>query len=217
MFHTSALCTISVRLLLGVLVVCLVVGEISTAHAADDDIVRVEEDWELVVTSTDSNSTSPQVSTAFSPWGNVEGHYATFEINHQSAPTFEDGGLHLQIWNSDDIQDTVCHGTDSVMDTDGETVRWTQRIRVHEGRLYFSVRNGSSTTWGSFGAYGALWRSVPSNLHSLNAYDPEVSVENSGITFGGNRVSSLVLKEVRRYRADGQVLVDDTSRPVHTP
>lgn len=206
------------RCLLGLpLVLTAVLLPVALAQAGESDIVRVEEDWELVVATTDSNSTSPQVSTAFSPWGNVEGHYATFEINHQSAPNFESGGLHLQIWNSDDIQDTVCHGVDAVMDSNGEVVRWTQRIRLEDGRLYFSVRNGTSTTWNTFGGYGQLWRSVRSYLPSLNAYDPQVSVDNSGVTYGGNRVTSLVLKEVRRYRADGQVLVDSTPRVVHTP
>jgi hypothetical protein len=100
------------------------------------------------------------------------------------------------------------------MDTQGETIRWTQRMRLMDGRLFFSIRNGTSTTWGTFGASGTMWRGVYTSIRSLAAYDPDISVENSGVTYGGNRVSKLVLKEVRRYRRDGQVLVDSTPRPV---
>jgi hypothetical protein len=98
-------------------------------------VVRVEEDWELVVASTDSNSTAPQVSTAFSPYGDVEGHYATFEINHQSAPAFGPGGLHLQIWDGDDVETTVCNEDDTVMSGGEEVIRWTQRIRLKNNHL----------------------------------------------------------------------------------
>jgi hypothetical protein len=178
-------------------------------------VVIVEEDWELVVASTDSNSTAPQVSTAFSPYGDVEGHYATFEINHQSAPAFGAGGLHLQIWDGEGVETTVCNGDDTVMSGEGETIRWTQRIRLEDGQLYFSIRNGTSTTWGDFGGWGEMWRSVDTSLADLNAYDPEVSVRNSGVTYAGNRVTSLVLKSVRRHTSDGQVLTDNTQRVVH--
>jgi hypothetical protein len=60
-----------------------------------------------------------------------------------------------------------------------------------------------------------MWRSVHTSLSSLNAYNPDISVRNSGVTYAGNRVTSLVLKSVRRYLSNGQVLVDDTPRSVH--
>jgi hypothetical protein len=195
--------------------VALAVLACSASHfAAAQDIVRVEEHWELVVASTDSNSTAPQVVTAFSPTGSVDGVHATFEVNHQSAPDFAPGGLHLQVWDGEDLQDTDCHGDDSVMSSGGEVICWTQRIRLEDDRLYFSIRSGTSSTWGDFGGWGQMWRSVETSLNNLNGYNPDVSVSNSGVTYAGNRVTSLVLKSVHRFTADGQELVDDTPRAV---
>jgi hypothetical protein len=37
------------------------------------------------------------------------------------------------------------------------------------------------------------------------------------VGFAGNRVSSLVLKRVRVFLSDGQQVVDETPRVVHTP
>lgn len=204
-------------LLLCCLVSVVPVADTPVARADDGNIVRIEEDWELAVTSTDPNSAAPQVVTVFAPVGEVDGWYATFEINHQSTPDFQSGGLHLQVWHGDDLQDTVCHDNHAVMNSAGEVVRWTQRMRLEDGKLYFSVRNGASTTWGAFGSWGTLWQSVPTTLSSLGGYDPESTVKNSGVGYGGNRVSSLVLKEVRRYRADGEVIVDSKLRVVHAP
>lgn len=211
-FALRATCVAGVRRLVCGTAMLFVLSQ--TAFAIDQ-VVRVEEDWELVVATSDSNSTSPQVVTAFSPYGDVEGHYATFEVNHQSAPEFGSGGLHLQIWDGEGVETTVCNGDDTVMSSDGETVRWTQRIRLKNNQLYFSIRNGTSETWGNFGGSGTMWRSVHTSLTHLNAYNPDISVRNSGVTYGGNRVTSLVLKSVRRYLSNGQVLVDDTPRVVH--
>jgi hypothetical protein len=53
------------------------------------------------------------------------------------------------------------------------------------------------------------------NVVNLNGYSPEVSVESSGVGYASYRVQTLVLKEVRYYLADGQILVDGTPRSVH--
>jgi len=52
-------------------------------------------------------------------------------------------------------------------------------------------------------------------LPNLNGYDPNASVQNSGVGFASNRVQSLVLKAVRLVTSTGEVLQDTTLRPVY--
>ena len=66
-----------------------------------------------------------------------------------------------------------------------------------------------------FGGQGYLQSSLPTNLTSLNEYNPKLSVLNSGVGFAANRVTSLTLKAVRGVTSDGQVLQDTTVRPVY--
>jgi len=97
----------------------------------------------------------------------------------------------------------------------GEMVRWTQSLEIVDGALVMEITDGSSTTWGSFGGQGYLKATVDITLADLNAYDPSVSVANSGVGYAGNRVESLVLRRVRMTTSAGDVLEDDTARSVH--
>ena len=47
-------------------------------------IVAIEEEWELVVDEAIADIAAPQITTAFSPVGHIEGIYATLDINHHS-------------------------------------------------------------------------------------------------------------------------------------
>ena len=181
---------------------------------AAQDIVQVEEEWELVLKDPDSDLTAPQVTCAISPTGDVDGLHATFELNHQSYPYFASGGMRLQVWSGEDNVSSHKTQNDGVMSTAGETVRWTQSMRLHGGSLTFEIKNGTSTTWGEFGGEHGLRTNCSSDLTSLNEYDPDVSVANSGTGYASNRVASLTLKRVRITFDNGDVVVDDTERTV---
>ncbi len=179
-------------------------------------VTRVEEDWELVVATPDTNSVAPQVTCVFSPVGNINSLYAALELNHQSVPDFVPGGLQLQIWEGEIHRHTRKYPNASVMSSSGETVRWTQCMELKDGTLTFEVRNGGSSTWGSFGGQGYLKATAATGLTSLNGYDPSVSVNNSGIGYASNRVQSLVIKRVRVYTASGLLFEDNTAREVYS-
>jgi len=74
--------------------------------------------------------------------------------------------------------------------------------------------NGTSMTWGVFGDEGHLNISTPTTLENLNAYNPQFSVDNSGVGYAAHRVQSLVLKRIRRITDEGDVLEDSTVRTV---
>jgi hypothetical protein len=179
-------------------------------------VVAIEEDWELVVKSPEPNTTAPQVSCTISPLSHVESIHAAFELNHQNQPEFTPGGLQLQVWNNEEPLISRKFPNAAVLSTDDEVVRWTQGLRLDAGTLTFEITNGTSTTWDSFGGQGYLKASLMTNLENLNGYDPDVSVQNSGVAYAGNRVTTLVLKRVRATLATGEVIEDTTPRVVHT-
>ena len=179
-------------------------------------VVRVEEDWELVVAEPDANNNAPQVSCVTSPVGNVESFHAALVLNYQGLPEFVPGGIQLQVWNNETPQLWRKFPNTALMAHPGETVRWTQVMELTECGLTFEIINGSSTTWGSFGGQGYLKKNIYTSLPSLNAYSPDTSVEHSGVSYASNRVTSLVLKRVRLHLSTGEVIEDATERVVHS-
>ncbi len=188
------------------------------SEAADNGpiIVRVEEDWELVVDTPVADSAAPQVTCTFSPVSHVDGLHATLEINHQSLPYFQAGGLHLQLWQGENALNSNKSPHDAMMSQAHETVCWTQRMEIQNGVVTFEVVEGSSTTWGKFGGQGYLKTSALTGLANLNDYSHEVSAKHSGVGYAGNRVSSLALKRIRVYTESGDKFECTTPLNVHS-
>ena len=179
-------------------------------------VVRVEEDWELVVGTPDPDSDSPQVVCVVSPLCKADSVHATFEVNHRSVPQFVPGGVQLVVWNGEAPLAIESSTNEAPLAHAGETIRWTQCMEVNEGQLTFEILGGSSTTWGAFGAEGSLRATVPTSLANLDAYTPSVSVKGSGVNYAGHRVHSLVLKRIRVHLSNGEQVEDTTARTVHS-
>ena len=177
----------------------------SSAAAGDAPTVAVEEDWELQLVDPHAGNAAPQITCCLSPSANIDSVHALFLLNHRTLPDFARGGMDVQLWNGSRPVASRTHPTDAVLATPGEVVRWTVRMNVEDGQLHFRVVQGTSTTWGSFGNQGYLQVSADTSLFNLNGYDPQVSVSNSGPSYGGNRVRKLVLKESRWYTSNGLV------------
>lgn len=209
-------CAHLVRLRYFVVVGLLGVAPWSTATAQEPDaIVRVEEDWELVLGNPDPSVDAPQITCTMSPTSTTSALHAAFELNHRSQPSFTAGGIQVQVWRGENLLSTRTSTRTAELATAGETVTWTQTMDLEGSYLAFELKDGASSTWGSFGRYGYLRTYATTSLTNLNGYHPDVSVANSGIGFAGNRVTSLVLKEVRLITASGETLRDTTPRVVH--
>jgi hypothetical protein len=178
-------------------------------------IIEVQEDWELVIADPDSNSSGPQVTCIISPYSHVESLHAALELNQQTYPHYTPGGVQLHTWNGDFLVNSMRFPSDEVLSSPDETITWTQRMAINGSQVIFDVDNAVSTTWGNFGSNGHLWISTGTSLANLNDYSPDVSVEHSGVGYAANRVQRLVLKEVRRYTAQGLHSRDTTARVVH--
>ena len=194
-------------------VVVLVGAQVAAGQSPT--IVRVEEDWELVVADPDPGTDAPQASFVISPLDPpYSWFYAAFEVNHRTQPSYQPGGMQVQVWLGHWLLAHREASATALLGTPGETIRWTTAMYLSEGRLVFEVMGGTSTTWGSFGT-GDLRVALPDVVANLNGYSPSVSLGNSGIGFAANRVGSAVLRQVRRTTATGQVLTDDTPRVLY--
>ena len=100
------------------------------------------------------------------------------------------------------------------MQSNQETVTWTQILDAQNGYLIFQVKDGASSTWGPFG-YSNNLKLYAWGFNDINGYTPDVSVSRSGVAYAGNRVTSLKLLRVRATLSDGQTVTDNTVRVVH--
>lgn len=205
--------TPSARLVLGLLsIATLVAASAAADDPADSRIVRVEEDWELVVATPDPSNDAPQVSVVFAPTADVDWAYAEFDINHHSHPDFIAGGLQLQVWSGGRPIVVNNDPDGGVISQPSERICWTQGMKLEDGVLTFAITGGTSTTWGAFGGDGKLSIRCAAPLADLGGYDTAVSLRNSGVGFAANRVQSLKITAVRRYTAAGQVITSSEDR-----
>jgi hypothetical protein len=174
-------------------------------------VVRVEEDWTLIVNQPDQNVAAPQLSSQMSQNG-TGSIFCNLHLNARDFPKYGAGGLQVQIWKGDSNVASKTWDTWAVMNTPNEVVTWTQFLDTSNGQVTFGVSAASSQTWGDFSGQQIV---VPTSVLSLDNYTVDYSVANSGITFGANRVSYLAVTAVRIYYQDGSVQTDSTERIVY--
>lgn len=180
--------------IVGTLAVCLVVA--ATNRTIAEDVVHIEEHWELTVGGPEIDRCAPQVSLVMSPTGDMDGNYFVFLLNHSTSPGFTAGGLQMQHWKGDLLVSTRNSYHADILSYDNETIRWVQKLSIRDGKVVFDVDDGESDSWGSFGNGDGLFMPTNYSLARLNDYQPSISINESGITFAGNRVSSLVLTKL---------------------
>jgi hypothetical protein len=176
-----------------------------------EQVLWVEEDWVMVLNEPNDNIQSPQFHTIMAPLGHLDANYAQVLWNYRETPDYTPGGIQLQSYNDEDLL-RVRTVEDRLLSTQGETITWTQGLWTDGATLSFYIENGYSSTWGEFGRDMRIDESAA--YQNLNTYSTDVSVENCSITYGSNRVNSLVITQVRRYGQDGLISVDATPRVV---
>jgi hypothetical protein len=168
-------------------------------------IVKIEQDWVLVVSSPSANRCSPQLFFQLYPDSGSD-YRCQFLVNYCDQPSFSAGGVQIQVWQNN----TVLDGKDNnpnqaVLTAENETVSFTLTMEIVGSQLRFGAYNVSSTSWGDI---SRLAVSVPYDPNEFNNYLTSDTVAKSGILLGANRVTSLVLKEVRKTDRLGIVTVE---------
>jgi hypothetical protein len=195
--------------LLGLVISGLYITAPSGSQASTTtDVVRIEEDWELVLNEPSDLITAPQFHTVMSPFPHLDSLFAQLTWNYRELPDFQAGGLQMQGWNGDALHIQKSFGSNRMSET-AETVTWTQRLETDGTKVTITIKDGQSATWGSFG-YPANNMQLQGAiaLANLNTYSSSTSVANSHVTYGANRVERLSLRAVRRYGPSGLIATD---------
>lgn len=175
-------------------------------------VMRIEEDWEIVIAEPSPEENLPQLYVVTTPTGNTDGQYSVFEINNLLLPDYYGGGLQFQTWWGDQATGEAHHSNYSSLTTAGETINFSTRMRAWgDGNVSFRVQNGTSTTWGSFGLNNSLRIVRWCGLYNLSSYDPESSAKFSRVGSGRGRVQAFRIKQVRYYDNDGNLLSTDNT------
>jgi hypothetical protein len=175
------------------------------AQLGGGPIVRIEQDWELVVNTPDTTLCSPQIFILMYPesGGDIWGQ---FLINYNDQPKFSAGGVQIQLWQNSSVLDGEDNAPrQAILQNANETVTFTLVMEIKGGKLNFNAQNVSSP---SFGDINHLASSAAYDPNSFTNYKSSDSTGKSGILFGSNRVTSLTLKQVRKIDQAGNAIVE---------
>jgi len=195
--------------------ICLALLALPVPCAAQQaTIIKIEEDWQMVVHQPDPATNSPQVTFFVSPSVETESTYFQLQLNYAADDFYDEGGFHVAAVDQGGIIDEARSHTRATLSTDGDTISWTSVMASLNGKLLFAVKDGNSTQWGAFGGPEYLVR-IPGTPHvDLANYHHSQSLNSVDVGFGGNRVSCITLKQVRLFYSDGHVsTVDVNSQP----
>lgn len=190
------------------------------AQSSGSDVFRVEEDWQLIVGTPTTADNAPQVTCTISPL-DMGTAYCAFDLNYRTQPDYLAGGMQVHTWDPTDPIEYSNSVHTQIMATTGETVTWTQTMTWQNNAITFQVVNGQSQTWGTFGGNGVgqgrLILSLNTSLANLDGYSPDVSLNNSGVSYASNQVVSLTLMAVRYYDVNGKLINQITTPQVVHP
>jgi hypothetical protein len=178
----------------------------AAAQAQQPRVYKIEEDWELVVSSPRPAIHSPQISIYTMPNDSNPGVFFQLQLNYAARKDFSEGGFMVSaIRNGKPVQETrsdVCQ----LLAYDGEQLRWTSVMAVIGNELLLAIKDGQGSHWGSFGGPDYIVRMPAQGLTHLDGYTPQSSKQTVDVSFGANHVQSLVLKRARAYYTDDQVV-----------
>lgn len=174
------------------------------ARANTTDIIRVEQDWRLVIGDPAPDVDAPQIVTIFGPRDPLMGLHAVYEINHSTMPDYSEGGMQLQAWSANNLVGYKSQFAPAELSVTDEVITYTTAVEVlTTGRVLMEVVKGVSATWGDFDGDRALRLRIESDIQDLNDWDPLHSIQNSRIGYGANRIVMFKRTEIRYYNQSG--------------
>lgn len=178
-------------------------------------IDRIEEDWELKVGEPDPGIDAPQITCSMIPFSAAPGLNLQVNINHALKPDFTSGGIQVRVVQDEEMLGQIHRHDGEKLSQDSETVRWTKAVQRVPSGYSFGISTGNGASWGTFGG-NDYFLVIPNSLAAggLEHYDYQLSLENSAVSFAGNRVQSLRLLRIRIYYSDGQAIEHEVQKDV---
>ena len=214
--RTSASGAIAVLLALSP---ALVLGQVTSGTGdppagVPTGVVRVEEDWEIVVKDPSPATDSLQITIVFGPADPESKTHAVFELNHSTQPSYLKGGMQLQVWWGESLVDYRNQHHPSDLYVPNETITFTTATSTGNNKITMEVLNGQSQSFGAFGGESYLRAAVQLHRANLDGFDPDYSLRHSGCGWGKNRLQKLSRKSIRYYYANGSLAKEDKTESV---
>jgi hypothetical protein len=166
------------------------------------EVIRIEEHWELAITQTDSQTNAPQVMMHFSPFGGDSDLHFEVDLNHASLPEYSPGGFQVRAMQGDLVVSDVRLLPNQRLDSQSEVLTWVQIAQKQPTGWAFALGFGNSASWGGFGGPETVVALTNTDLPVK--YSPQDSVSASGVIYAKNRVERLTLRKVRTYFNNNQ-------------
>ena len=182
---------------------CLFASLPGVAAAVDPVLFMVEEDWELTINEPEVNINSPQVAFFLYPDADHADCYFQLQMNYAADDGYSSGGFHVGAFCNETLVDDERSQIRETLYCDNDRIEWTSAMAVFNGQLMFAVKDGHSMQWGHFGGPEYLVQMDDQEIHALDHYTPEKSLQSVDIGFGKNRVASIRLKTVRLTYTNG--------------
>lgn len=173
----------------------------AAAAAQIGPIVRVEQDWEVVIKSPDTNRATPQLALWMRPDPALDAGFLV-TINYQDTPAFATGGVGIQGWHQDACLGSRSHLLGRSPEKD-ERIEITTFMEIANGKASFGVSKGKSKTFGDLSKAGLTVANVQAGTTSLARYSTQDSVDNCLFTASPERVGMVKITQVRAYDAKG--------------
>ncbi|HEX4591084.1 MAG TPA: hypothetical protein VH120_14195 [Gemmataceae bacterium] len=175
------------------------------AHAIGP-IVTIEQDWTIVLNTPDSTSGFPQIAIPIRGDVTNQDHGALLLINLSDYPSYIQGGLQTQLWDS---TGTVClaHSTSTAtgcLSNSGETIRFTVfYVTSGTGIVSMGIKSGRSLDWGDWTKAGLtiVGAETIASFPNVNAQD---TADTTEILSGSDRIKSMTINAWRTYDAMGK-------------
>ena len=184
----------------------------SQCLATSGNVIRVEEDWEIKIETAVPDRNTPEMVTSIGPVADDSEAVVSLLINHATYPSYNSGGVQLQVWRNDQLLGISNFAQSKQLATANEVIRFTLVMALEGGKLRYQVIDGTSSTFGTFAGDGI---DASTSLTSLSGYSPKDSIRRSVVSVGGNRLAKYQINQIR-YSTEGstEVLIDKTIHSV---
>ncbi|MBL8815319.1 MAG: hypothetical protein JNL58_04770 [Planctomyces sp.] len=181
------------------------------ALAEERTLIRVEEDWMVLIEETDDDAASPQVNNVIAFASSQSGLYGMIELNHSTYPSFHAGGIQVQARNDENVIASQTYRDGIALDRDFDRLEYTVSL-FHSGEhTWVGIKNIRSKTWGDSGSTETRAQ-IASYRKSLSNYTPDHSASASSVNVGAQRVATMCMPRVRYYYSNGDVETEEKTR-----
>jgi hypothetical protein len=177
------------------LVMIAVCGLLLSPMSLFAQVTRVEVDWEVRVREADYESFSPQISIIMANRRDLTGEFAEFRLN----PDYEgiQGGMQIDTWLGTERLAESSHLPRPALATISERITFTTVATAGESQTKYSLEGVHCNSWGD------VSDSEIAPCHTVGEglirFSMNLTLNESEVEYGHNRVDYVIAKEVRYY------------------